>query len=165
MLIDGTDVRDAQPEDVPALLVMINELAAYEPAGSAVQADADCLTRALFTSAPKVFAQVACLDGAIAGMAIWYLSFSTWLGCHGIYLEDLYVRPAARRRGLGRALLANLAAIAADRGYARLDWAVLNWNTPAIDFYRTLGAEPQSEWTTFRLTGRALNQLAEQRDC
>jgi GNAT superfamily N-acetyltransferase len=115
----------------------------------------------LFRADPALFGLVAVdADGEVVGTALWFLNFSTWRGVHGIYLEDLYVRPAARRGGHGRALLCELARIATERGYQRLDWAVLDWNTPAHAFYRSLGALPSDEWTGWRVEGPALGALA-----
>ncbi len=153
-------VRAARPSDVPEILALVRELAEYERAPEAVAATEDDLRAALFSASPAVFCHVAEVDGAVAGFAVWFLNFSTWLGRHGIYLEDLFVRPAYRGRGLGRALLESLAATAAERGYGRVEWWVLDWNRPAHDFYRTLGAEPMDEWTVWRLTGDALQEAA-----
>ena len=158
-----TGVRPATPADVPALVTMIRELAAYELAPEQARAGEADIARALFGPDPAVFAHVAQVDGEPVGFAIWFLSFSTWLGRHGVYLEDLFVRPAFRGRGLGRALLAELAGIAVERGLGRLEWAVLDWNEPAIGFYRSLGAARRAEWTTHRLTGEALRALADGR--
>ncbi len=113
------------------------------------------------TAEPAVFAHVADHDGKVVGFALWFLNYSTWLCTHGIYLEDLYVRPDMRGQGYGRQLLAALAALCVERGYGRLEWWVLDWNEPALGFYRSLGAEPMSDWTVHRLTGRALAELAE----
>jgi GNAT superfamily N-acetyltransferase len=148
---------------------LIKELAAYEREPDAVQATEADLHGALFGANPALFGLIADVDpegsaestrsagtesrGEIAGFALWFLNFSTWLGKHGIYLEDLYVRPDFRGHGYGKALLAELTTIAASRGYGRVEWAVLNWNEPAHRFYESLGAAPQSEWTTWRLTG------------
>ncbi|MQA88482.1 MAG: GNAT family N-acetyltransferase [Streptosporangiales bacterium] len=120
---------------------------------------------ALFGPDPKVFAHVAVhdeagQDGEVVDFALWFCNFSTWLGKHGIYLEDLYVRPELRGRGYGRALLTELARIAVERGYGRLEWWVLDWNEPAIRFYKSLGARPMDEWTVYRVTGPALRDLA-----
>jgi GNAT superfamily N-acetyltransferase len=145
---------------VPDILRLIRELAEYEKSLDQVQVTADQLRETLFGPAPAVFALVADHEGAVAGFALWFLNYSTWTGRAGIYLEDLYVSPAVRGTGLGRALLAELAAVCVRRGYARLDWAVLNWNTPAIEFYRRIGATPQDEWQGYRLTGPALTELA-----
>ncbi|GAA1627784.1 GNAT family N-acetyltransferase [Georgenia ruanii] len=153
-------IRPARPEDVPVILQLVHDLAVYEREPDAVKATAEGLRDALFGPAPAVFAHVAEEDGEVQGFALWFRNFSTWEGVHGIYLEDLYVRPEARGRGHGSALLRTLAQIADERGYARVEWAVLNWNAPSIGFYRSLGARPQDEWTTFRLTGAALAELA-----
>jgi GNAT superfamily N-acetyltransferase len=159
-------IRPARPEDVESLHAMIEELAEYEREPDAVEGDAADLRRALFdgadtpSGAPVLFGHVAEVDGEIAGMALWFLNYSTWRGQHGIYLEDLFVRPQYRGRGLGRRLLASLAEICVDRGYPRLDWMVLNWNGPALDFYRGLEAFPMDDWTVYRLTDDALTSLA-----
>ena len=153
-------VRAATAADVPAMVALVGELAAYERAPEQVELTPELLAAALFGQRPAVFAHVAEVGGEVAGFALWFLSFSTWLGRHGVYLEDLYVRPRHRGRGLGKALLAELARVCVERGYGRLEWSVLEWNTPAIDFYRAHGAAPQDEWTMFRLTGSPLRRLA-----
>ncbi|MFD1211487.1 GNAT family N-acetyltransferase [Arthrobacter sp. GCM10027362] len=150
------EIRRARETDVPAVLELIRELAVYEKEPDAVKATEQHLRQALFGPEPAVFAHVAEVDGEVEGMALWFRNFSTWEGVHGIYLEDLYVRPGRRGAGLGTALLRTLARHAVEQGYARVEWAVLNWNEPAIGFYRSLGAGPQDEWTTYRLTGDAL---------
>jgi GNAT superfamily N-acetyltransferase len=150
--------RPATEADVPEMLRLIHALADYEREPDAVLTTEDDLRVALFGERPAVFAHV--VDGddtGLAGMAIWFLTFSTWEGVHGIHLEDLYVRDEYRGRGYGRALLTTLAGVCVERGYKRLEWAVLDWNEPAIGFYRSLGAEPMDEWTTFRLSGDALH--------
>ncbi len=152
-------IRPARPDDVPAIVALVRELATYERAAHEARAGEEEIGDALFGPQPKVFAHVAELDGEVVGFAVWFPNFSTWLGRHGIYLEDLFVRPAARGRGLGRALLAELARIATERGYGRLEWWVLDWNTAAHGFYRTLGAAPMDEWTVWRLSGEALAAL------
>jgi L-amino acid N-acyltransferase YncA len=152
-------IRTATAGDVPAIVDMIHELAAYEKAEHEVEATEADIHRALFGESPAVFAHIAETDGRIEGFALWFLNYSTWRGAHGIYLEDLYVRTSARRRGHGRALLAELARICVARGYGRLDWSVLDWNAPSIGFYTSLGAVPQDEWTGFRLTDEALDKL------
>ncbi|MEW2345524.1 MULTISPECIES: GNAT family N-acetyltransferase [Streptomyces] len=152
-------IRDATPDDVPVLHAMIRELAAYEKEPEQARATEEQLREALFGERPAVFAHVAEADGEPVGFALWFLNFSTWRGVHGIYLEDLYVRPHARGGGHGRALLTELARICVARGYERLEWAVLNWNAPSIGFYESLGARPQDEWTTYRLTDGALAAL------
>lgn len=152
-------IRAARPDDVPAILGLVRELAAYERALSSVVATEAGFLEALFGPTPAAYCHVAEEDGEVVGFALWFLNFSTWLGRHGIYLEDLYVRPSHRGRGLGRALLATLASVAAARGYGRVEWSVLDWNEPAQAFYRSLGAEPMHEWTVWRLTGDALVAL------
>jgi GNAT superfamily N-acetyltransferase len=151
-------IRPAGVGDVPEVVAMITALAEYERAAKEVEVTTAQLTEALFGPAPAIFAHVAEHAGAVVGMAIWFVSFSTWTGHHGIYLEDLFVRPPARDLGAGRALLGALAAMA--RGYTRVEWSVLNWNEPAIGFYRHLGARPQEDWTVFRLSGPELHDLA-----
>jgi GNAT superfamily N-acetyltransferase len=155
-------IRPARPGDVEAIHRLIRELADYERSLAQVTATSDDLARALFGPAPAVFAHVAEHEGSVAGFALWFLSYSTWLGSHGIYLEDLYVSPAVRGHGYGRALLAELARICVQRGYGRLEWWVLDWNSAAIGFYASLGAAPMDEWTVHRLTGPALRALAGQ---
>jgi GNAT superfamily N-acetyltransferase len=158
-------IRPAIVEDLPVVLELIRELATYEREPDAVVATEEHLRVALFGPEPAVFCLVAEESGdaersaEVVGFAIWFRTFSTWLGTHGIHLEDLFVRPTARRGGHGRALLAALAAIAVERGYGRLEWSVLDWNAPAQDFYTSLGAEPMQEWTTWRLAGAALPAL------
>jgi GNAT superfamily N-acetyltransferase len=157
-------VRPAQPGDVPVLLELVRELAAYEREPDAVEATEEMLAAALFGAAPVASCSVALDppgdDGEVVGFALWYVTFSTWKGLPGLWLEDLFVRPPARGRGLGRALLQDLARVCVARGYARFEWWVLDWNAPAVGFYRSLGAVPQDEWTTFRVDGAALRALA-----
>ncbi|TNY38473.1 GNAT family N-acetyltransferase [Thermomonospora catenispora] len=152
-------IRPAVIDDVPTIAALIRELADYEKALHEVRATEEDLRRALFGPEPKVFAHVAEHDEEVVGFALWFVTFSTWTGRHGIYLEDLYVRPHARGRGHGKALLTELARIAVERGYTRVEWSVLDWNEPAIGFYKALGAVPQDEWTVYRLTGEALAEL------
>jgi GNAT superfamily N-acetyltransferase len=154
-----SQIRPAVEADVPVILELIHELAVYEKEPDAVKTTAAQLHDALFGASPAVFAHVAEDDGGIQGFALWFRNFSTWEGVHGLYLEDLYVRPEARGTGYGKALLQTLARHAVDNGYARVEWAVLNWNEPSIGFYRSLGARPQDEWSTFRLTGQALQDF------
>jgi GNAT superfamily N-acetyltransferase len=156
-------IRRARLEDVPALVGLVRGLAGYEKAPDQVQLDDDRLAESLFCADPRVFAHVAEVDGEVVGMAIWFLNYSTWTGRHGIYLEDLYVEPHARRQGIGRSLLVELARVAVDAGYARVEWAVLDWNAPAISFYQAIGAIPLDEWTVHRLSGTALESLAAER--
>ena len=148
---------------MPAILGLVHELAVYEKAPDAVEATEDHFREALFPQdhAPTAFAHVAVVNGTVVGMAIWYVTFSTWLGGGGIWLEDLFVSPEHRGSGLGKGLLATLAAVCAERGYRRLDWSVLKWNTPSIGFYDSIGGQPMDEWLTYRLDGRVLDALAE----
>ncbi|MFD5398722.1 GNAT family N-acetyltransferase [Streptomyces sp. NPDC127097] len=154
-------IREATPDDVPVILAMIGELAAYERAPEAAQATEPQLKEALFGPQPAAFALIAEDGDAPVGFALWFRNFSTWTGTHGVYLEDLYVRPEARGGGHGKALLAALAKICVARGYERFEWSVLDWNEPSIGFYRSIGAQPMDEWTVFRLTGKALHNLAD----
>lgn len=153
-------IRPARPGDIPAMHQMMLALADYERGRHEVTATEDDLRRALLAEPPALFAHVAEEDGELAGFAVWFLSYSTWTGRHGIYLEDLYVKPERRGGGHGRALLAGLARVCAERGYARLEWSVLDWNTPARGFYESLGAVAMDEWTVHRLAGPALQALA-----
>jgi GNAT superfamily N-acetyltransferase len=154
-------VRPIAERDVEAVVGLVHELAAYERAPEECHLTAAQLRAALFGAAPALFGHVA-EDGrgTVVGCALWFLNFSTWRGVHGIYLEDLYVQPAHRGAGLGRALLAALAAVCVERGYGRLEWSVLDWNTPSIDFYRALGAVAMDDWTVFRLDGPGLTAFA-----
>ncbi|WP_460864289.1 GNAT family N-acetyltransferase [Rhodococcus aerolatus] len=153
--------RRVEPGDVAAVVAMVHDLAAYERAAQECTLTAPQLHAALFSDAPALFGHVV-EDGAggLAGFALWFLNYSTWDGVHGVYLEDLYVRPELRGGGHGAALLAALARVCDERGYSRLTWWVLDWNAPSIGFYRSLGAVPMDEWTTFRLSGDALAALA-----
>jgi GNAT superfamily N-acetyltransferase len=158
-------VRPIRPDDVPAVVGLVRELAEYEKAAHEVRLTEEQLHDRLFGDAPALFGHVATADdgatpGQVVGMALWFLNFSTWRGTHGIYLEDLYVQPAHRGTGLGRELLRTLADLCVQRGYSRLEWAVLDWNTPSIEFYRAAGAVPMDEWTVFRLTDEALARFA-----
>ncbi len=153
-------VRPIRPEDVPAVVGLVRELADYERALHEVRLTEEQLTERLFGDSPALFGHVAEVDGQVVGMALWFLNFSTWRGTHGIYLEDLNVSPEHRGTGLGRELLRTLAAVCDERGYSRLEWSVLDWNTPSIDFYKAAGALPMDEWTVFRLTDDALTDFA-----
>ncbi|MET9610512.1 GNAT family N-acetyltransferase [Streptomyces sp. NPDC006512] len=154
-------IRDAEITDVPVIHAMIRELAAYEKVPHEARASEEQLREALFGERPAAYAHIAeSPDGEPVGFSVWFLNFSTWRGVHGIYLEDLYVRPSARGGGHGKALLAELARTCAERGYARLEWSVLKWNAPTIAFYESLGARPQDEWSVYRLTDGPLAALA-----
>ena len=153
-------IRPARREDVSSLVRLVRELANYERAAREVRMEAADLDAALFALSPLVHCLVADSDGEVVGMALWFVTFSTWVGRHGIYLEDLYVRPAHRGHGHGRALLAELAAVCVRRGYGRLEWSVLDWNEPAVRFYHSLGALALDDWTAHRLTGDPLVALA-----
>jgi GNAT superfamily N-acetyltransferase len=153
-------VRPAVPSDVPTILRFIRELADYERAPEEAIATPELLHEALFSARPACECFMGEIGGRPEGFALFFHNFSTWKGRRGVYLEDLYVTPAARGKGLGKALLARVAAVAVERGCPRLEWAVLDWNTPALEFYRVLGAQPMSEWTVHRVTGEALTKLA-----
>ena len=152
-------IRPAAADEMPLVLSFIRELAVYEHLEHEVVATAQDLEAAL--SGPRPYAEVAfaCVDGVPLGFALFFHNFSTFRGKPGIYLEDLFVEPALRGKGIGKALLVRLAEIARERGYGRLEWSVLDWNRPAIDFYRSLGAEAKAEWTTYRLSGERLKSL------
>jgi GNAT superfamily N-acetyltransferase len=156
-------VRPVRPDDVPAVVALVRELAEYEKAVHEVRLTEEQLTAALFGDRPALFGHVAEIEGEVVGIALWFLNFSTWRGTHGVYLEDLYVQPQHRGRGLGRELLRTLAELCVERGYSRLEWWVLDWNTPSIDFYKAAGAVPMDEWTVFRLTDDALTGFAQDR--
>jgi GNAT superfamily N-acetyltransferase len=158
-------VRRARPDDVPVMVRLVRELAAYEEAEHEVLMTEGQLSAALFGEAPALFGHVAVADDSeeVVGLALWFLNFSTWRGTHGIYLEDLYVSPGHRGTGCGRELLRTLAELCVEHGWSRLEWSVLDWNTPSIEFYRAAGAVPMDEWTVFRLTGEALDRFAGDR--
>jgi GNAT superfamily N-acetyltransferase len=152
-------IRPAKREEVGEVLQLIQDLATYEKAPDQVEASKDDLLNTIFAKDPRVFCDLVEVDGQIAGMAIWFLNYSTWQAKHGIYLEDLYIKPEFRARGYGKALLKHLAQICDKQGYGRLQWWVLDWNSPAIEFYRSLGAEAMDEWTVYRTSGQALKDL------
>ncbi|NOX95490.1 MAG: GNAT family N-acetyltransferase [Alphaproteobacteria bacterium] len=153
-------IREAQPGDEAIILEFIKELASYEKLSHEVIATEDHLKRTLFVSQPKAFALIAEVDGEPVGFALYFFNYSTFIGRHGLYLEDLYVRESMRGGGHGKALLSRLAQIALDNDCGRMDWSVLDWNAPSIAFYKSLGAMAMDEWTVFRLTGEALSNLA-----
>ena len=152
-------IRPAKREEVGEVLQLIQDLATYEKAPEQVEASKDDLLNTIFAKEPRVFCDLVEVDGQIAGMAIWFLNYSTWQAKHGIYLEDLYIKPEFRARGYGKALLKHLAQICDKEGYGRLQWWVLDWNSPAIEFYRSFGAEAMDEWTVYRTSGQALKNL------
>ena len=154
-------IRSARVEDVPLILELIRDLATYERAPDEVIATEEQLVAVLFGEKPVAEVLLAFEGKSPVGFAVFFHNFSTWLGRPGLYLEDLFVKPEKRGKGYGRALLVDLAKIARDRGCGRMEWAVLNWNEPAIRFYRALGAEPLNEWTVFRLTRDGIARLAE----
>lgn len=153
-------IRPARPGDTAGIAELVRELAEYERAPDQVCLDEVDLAQALFCDSPKVFAHVAERNGTVEAMVVWFITYSTWTGRHGIYVEDLVVTSHARRQGLGRALLAELARLAIEAGYPRLQCSVLDWNEPAIGFYRHLGARPMGDWTVYRLDQPALAHLA-----
>lgn len=157
-------IRDATKHDLPLILQLIRDLAEYERDPGAVIATESLLNEHLFGlpgKPPVARCVIGVIDGEAQGFALYFFNFSTWLGRPGLYLEDLFVRPAFRGAGLGKALLLHLASIAVEKGCGRMEWAVLDWNEPAIGFYKSLGAVPMSEWTTFRLAGDALKRAGD----
>ena len=154
-------IRPVRPEDVPAVVAMVHQLADFERAARSCHLTEEQLTAALFGDHPALFGHVAVgEDDAPYGFALWFLNFSTWEGVHGVYLEDLYVRPGNRGTGAGAALLAELARVCVERGYSRLEWVMLDWN-PAADFYAAIGASVTESWVPYRLTGAPLERLAQ----
>lgn len=154
-------IRRARPGDETELTAMIHELAEFENASSECTVTETQLRTALFGDNPTVHGHIAEVDGAAAGGALWFYNFSTWDGVAGVYLEDLFVRPAFRRHGMAKAILATLARECVDNGYTRLSWAVLDWNVNAIALYDAVGGQQQSEWITYRVSGPELSALAE----
>src|ERR1043165_3228617 len=157
---ENFEIRPACLEDVPVILELIRDLATYERAPDEVTATKEQLIDVLFGERPAAEVLLAFEGQSAVGFAVYFYNFSTWLGRPGLYLEDLFVRPEKRGKGYGRALLERLAQIAKERGCGRMEWAVLDWNEPAIQFYRKLGAEPMNEWTVFRLTEEGIAKLA-----
>ncbi len=153
-------IRPAAPEDIPLILEFIRELAQYEKAPEQAVATAQDLRRDGFSGNPKFRVMIAEWAGEAAGFALFFYNYSTWLGRPGLYLEDLYVRPAFRGKGIGKAFLAHLAKIAVEEGCGRFEWQVLDWNTPALEFYKSLGARVLDEWLTMRICGEDLEKLA-----
>jgi ribosomal protein S18 acetylase RimI-like enzyme len=153
-------IRTATKSDLPVILQFIHDLAKYEKAPNEVKLSLYDLNDSLFGPNPQVFCLISEQGNETTGFAVWHLNYSTWVGKHGIYLEDLYVDPKFRGQGHGKALLQKLAQICIEKGYKRLQWSVLDWNESAIDFYKSIGAEPMAEWTVFRLSGSSLRKLA-----
>ncbi len=155
-------IRKATPDDIPLILDFIRELAEYERAPEQAVATAEDLRRDGFAGEPRFFVEIAEWDGEPAGFALWFFNYSTWQGRPGLYLEDVFVRPRFRNKGIGKALLVHLARVAVEKGCGRYQWQVLDWNTPAIEFYESLGAKVMKEWLTMRVSGAAIQKLAEQ---
>lgn len=153
-------IRRAVAADVPQILALVRELADYEKAPNEVRATEADLVRDGFSGSPRFFVEMAEWEGALAGFALWYFNYSTWQGRSGLYLEDLFVRPAFRGRGIGKALLVHLARCAVAEGCGRFQWQVLDWNTPAIAFYESLGAKALREWITMRVSDAGIARLA-----
>lgn len=153
-------IHRARPDEVPLVFSLVRELADYEKLSHEVEATETLIEASLFSESPRLFCEIAEWDGEAAGFAVWFLNYSTFAGRFGIYLEDLFVRPQYRRNGIGKALLAHLARTCVVNGWARLQWAVLDWNAPSIAFYKSLGAGLMDEWTLCRVTGSALDALA-----
>lgn len=153
-------VRPARPGDAALIFALVRELAEYEKLLGDVDATEDSLARALFGAEPRVFCDIAEWQGEQCGFALWFMNFSSFRGRHGIYLEDLFVRPSHRGRGVGKALLVNLARRCVENGWSRFEWSVLDWNAPSIAFYKSLGAGILDEWKICRVTGDALTSLA-----
>ena len=154
------EIRPATPADTDLILQFVRELAIYEKAEHEVLATPEHVQRTLFCEQPSVFGLICLAEGKPVGFAVYFFNYSTWQGRHGLYLEDLYVTPDSRGQGAGKALLQHLAKIAVDKDCGRFEWSVLDWNTPSIEFYDSLGALPQTEWIRYRMTGDALQALA-----
>ena len=159
--MENFQIRPAEPADIPVILQLIRDLAAYERAPNDVVATEESLDRVLFGPKPAANVRLAFTGETPVGFAVYFFNFSTWLGQPGLYLEDLFVKPDCRGKGYGRALLVDLAKIAREQQCGRMEWAVLDWNEPAIQFYRKLGAKPMDEWTVFRLTNDGIRRLSE----
>ena len=155
-------IRAAAPADSTLIFDLVRELADYEKLAGEVDATPEAIAAALFSAQPCLFCDIAEWDAEPAGIAVWFLNFSTFRGRHGIYVEDLFVRPAFRGKGIGKALMARLAKRCVDDGLARFEWAVLAWNAPSIDFYRSIGAQVMDEWRICRLSGKALQAFANE---
>jgi len=159
------NIRRATPHDIPLILEFIGELADYEHAPEEAVATPEDLRRDGFSAEPRFYVEIAEWEGKPAGFALWFFNYSTWQGKPGLYLEDLFVRPPFRKKGIGKALLGYLAKVAVEKGCGRYQWQVLDWNTPAIEFYESLGARMMKEWLTMRVSGEALRKLGERSLC
>ena len=155
-------LRAAVPADAALIFALVHELADYEKLSGEIDATPEAIAAALFAREPRLFCDIAEWNGEPAGFAVWFLNFSTFRGRHGIYVEDLFVRPAFRAKGIGNALMARLAKRCVDEGWARFEWAVLDWNAPSIAFYKSIGAQVMDEWRICRLSGQALQDFALQ---
>ena len=155
-------IRAAVPADAALIFALVRELADYEKLSGDVDATPEAIAAALFAREPRLFCDIAEWNGEPAGFSVWFLNFSTFRGRHGIYVEDLFVRPAFRAKGIGKALMARLAKRCVDEGWARFEWAVLDWNAPSIEFYRSIGAQVMDEWRICRLSGEALQAFANE---
>jgi GNAT superfamily N-acetyltransferase len=154
-------VRAARREDSALIFALVNELADYEKLTAEVDATEEQIAAALFADNPRLYCDIAEWGGEPAGFAVWFLNYSTFRGRHGLYVEDIFVRPAYRKRGIGKALMARLAQVCVQEGYARCEWAVLDWNAPSIAFYKGIGAQVLDEWKICRLSGAALERFAQ----
>lgn len=154
------EIRQAEADDAPLILQFIKELAVYEKMEEEVVTTEEGIKASLFSSDSTTNALICHVDGEPVGYAVYFFNYSTWLGKHGLYLEDLYITPKFRQLGAGRKMLQHLAGHAVEKGCGRFEWSVLDWNEPAIEFYRSVGAEPQDEWVIYRLTGKALHDFA-----
>ena len=155
-------IRAAVPADAALIFALVRELADYEKLSHDVDATLETIAAALFSTQPRLFCDIAEWNGAPAGFSVWFLNFSTFRGRHGIYVEDLFVRPAFRAKGIGNALMARLAKRCVDEGWTRFEWAVLDWNAPSIAFYKSIGAQVMDEWRIWRLSGEALQAFANE---
>jgi GNAT superfamily N-acetyltransferase len=153
-------IRPARPDDATLIFALVCELADYENLQSEMAATPEAISTALFAPEPRLFCEIAEWNGEPAGFSVWFLNYSTFRGRHGIYVEDLFVRPAYRGHGIGKALMARLARHCVEQGYARFEWAVLDWNKPSIAFYKSIGAQVMDEWRICRLSGKALHEFA-----
>ena len=155
-------IRAARPADSALIFALVRELADYEKLSGEMDATPEAIAAALFAREPRLFCDIAEWNGEPAGFSVWFLNFSTFRGRHGIYVEDLFVRPAFRAKGIGKALMARLAKRCVDEGWTRFEWAVLDWNAPSIAFYKSIGAQVMDEWRICRLSGQALQAFANE---